>query len=400
MTTYSALLRDREFRALFVSQSGMVLAGSMTSLALATLVDRETGSPLLTAMAMFGPMLANVLGASTAMSLADGHSPRRTLVVLHSLSVAGTLAQALPDLPIVVRFALLVALGLVMSVSAGIRTAVLSEVVGDMAYATARSLLNVTVGAMQIAGFALSALVVSLAGPSTAFLGGAGLVATSTLVLRLGIREHSARPAVRPGLAQTVRTNGWLLRQRDLRPLLICAWIPNGLVVGCEALFVPYAGDRAGLLFAAGAAGMLLGDLTMGRFATASQRAWLGPWVRLQLAVPFLLFALSPGLGLGLALVAVACFGYGGTLTLQERLLALTPLTVRGQVQGVEQAGRMAWQGLGALLAGGLAEVLPIGPTMAVMAAGSAAVTLLMLPAVRRAYRPDLEPLRLDPHPA
>jgi len=349
---------------------------------------------------LLGAVTLALLALSPAMSLADGHPPRRTLVVLHSLSVAGTLAQALPDLPMPVRFALLVGLGLVMSVSAGIRTAVLSEVVGDEAYATARSLLNVTGGAMQFAGSARSSLVVSLAGPSAAFLGWAGLVAASTLVLRLGIREHSARPAVRPGLAQTMRTNTWLFRQRDLRPLLICAWIPNGLVVGCEALFVPYAGDRGGLLFAAGAAGMLLGDLTMGRFVTASQRARLGPWVRLQLAVPFLFFAFSPDLGLGLVLVAVACFGYGGTLTLQERLLALTPLTVRGQVQGVEQAGRMTWQGLGALLAGGLAEVLPVGPTMAVMAAGSAAVTLLMLPAVRRSYRSGLEPLELDPQPA
>src|SRR3954452_12700041 len=107
MTTYADLLRDREYRALFLSQAGMVLAGSMSSLALATLVNRETGSPLLTAMAMFAPMLANVLGASTAMSLADGRSPRRTLVALHALSVTGTLAQALPGLPLLARFALL-----------------------------------------------------------------------------------------------------------------------------------------------------------------------------------------------------------------------------------------------------------------------------------------------------
>jgi hypothetical protein len=37
---------------------------------------------------------------------------------------------------------------------------------------------------------------------------------------------------------------------------------------------------------------------------------------------------------------------------------------------------------------------------MALMAAGSAAVTLLMLPGIRRAYRSGLRPLELDPQPA
>ncbi len=182
-------------------------------------------------------------------------------------------------------------------------------------------------------------------------------------------------------------TNAWLLRQPRLRPLLVNLWVPNGLVVGCEALFVPYAGDRAGLLFVAGALGMLAGDLTMGRFVTQQRRASLSSAMRVLLAAPFLLFALEPALGPAVALVAVASVGYSGTLALQERLLHLTPEGVRGQVQGVEGAGRMTMQGVGAALAGGAAEVLPVGTTMTCCAVASLVVTLSTARAVRRSFR-------------
>ena len=42
--------------------------------------------------------------------------------------------------------------------------------------------------------------------------------------------------------------------------------MPNGLIVGCESLFVPYAPRHAGLLFAFAALGMLVGDTLTGRF--------------------------------------------------------------------------------------------------------------------------------------
>jgi hypothetical protein len=205
-------------------------------------------------------------------------------------------------------------------------------------------------------------------------------------VIATGVREHSARPVQRPSLHQTVRTNAWLLGRRRLRPLLVNLWVPNGLIVGCEALFVPYAGDRAGLLFVAGAVGMLLGDLTMGRFVSRERRAALSTVLRVLLAVPFLVFVLEPGPGLAVALVAVASVGYAGTLALQERLVHLTPEGIRGQVQGVEGAGRMTMQGVGAVLAGGLAEVLPVGTTMTCCAVASLVVTLTTARAVRRSF--------------
>ncbi|MFD7701937.1 hypothetical protein [Streptomyces caelestis] len=68
----------------------------------------------------------------------------------------------------------------------------------------------------------------------------------------------------------------------------------------------------------------------------------------------------------------------------QEHLLALPPAPVRGRVQGVESAGRMTWQGIGAALAGGAAQCLAPGTTITALAAVSVAVTLLSRPFVAR----------------
>ncbi len=390
-TTYTELLAHREFRGLWASFAALVVGGSLGSLALATLVQAQTGSPLLTALSLFGPTLANVLGASTAMSLADSARPRRLLVRLQLLVALLVLAQALPIGPVAVRLGLIVLVGLLMSVAAGVRFGLVSEVVGDEHYATARSLMNVATGAMQVVGFASAAVLLTWFTPRQLFVVDAVLVAVSAAVVGRTVREHSARPSPRPSLAQTVRTNDWLLRQRRLRPLLLCLWLPNGLVVGCEALFVPYAGDRAGVLFVAGAAGMLAGDLATGRLVSREGRARLSPWLRALLAAPFLVFALHPGVPLAAALVALATVGYSGTLALQEQLLRLTPVAVRGQVQGVEGAGRMSLQGVSAVLAGAVAEVLPAGTTMTLLAGASLLVTLLSWRAVRRAFDPDLD---------
>ncbi|WP_235437782.1 hypothetical protein [Kitasatospora griseola] len=69
---------------------------------------------------------------------------------------------------------------------------------------------------------------------------------------------------------------------------------------------------------------------------------------------------------------------------MQERLLALTPDAERGQVQGVESAGRITWQGIGAAIAGVLAQLVEPGWAIAVLAALSLAVTAASRRAVRR----------------
>ncbi|MFF4648385.1 hypothetical protein [Streptomyces sp. NPDC001380] len=384
-TGYLGLLRNREFAGLYASFTSTVAASTLSGLALGTLVDHRTRSPFLTAVSMYGATFATVLGALTLMSVADGGRPRRTLVALQCVALAGAAAQAVPGLPLAARFGLLLVLGFFQSLGTGTRMGLLAEALPASAYAPARSLMNITSGGTAVLGYALGALLLRHLGPQGLFLAAAVLGGPGPLVLAATVRERPVRLDRRPGLRQTWTANTALLSRPGPRALLLNLWVPNGLVVGCEALLLPYDPGHAGVLLAAGSAGMLLGDLAVGRLLTADRRRRCAFPLRLLLAAPYLLFAAHPPVPAAAAAVFAAGTGFSATLPLQERLLALTGAPVRGQVQGVESAGRMAWQGLGAAIAGGLAQHLAPGTAIAAVAAASVAVTVASRPFVVRA---------------
>ncbi|WP_052757880.1 hypothetical protein [Streptomyces yangpuensis] len=93
-TGYRDLLRIREFSGLYVSFTLTVAAGALSGIALGTFVDRQAGSPSLTAVSMYGATFATVLGALTLLSVADGKRPRRTLLLLQLASLSGICARA------------------------------------------------------------------------------------------------------------------------------------------------------------------------------------------------------------------------------------------------------------------------------------------------------------------
>lgn len=128
---------------------------------------------------------------------------------------------------------------------------------------------------------------------------------------------------------------------------------------------------------------MLAGDTLVGRFVTARWRARLGAPLRLLLAAPYLLFALRPELPLALAAVVLASVGFAASLLLQERLMALTPQELSGQALGLSSSGMLAMQGVGAAVAGGIAQLTSPATGMAAVAGLSVAVTLALAPGLR-----------------
>ncbi|MDX3355476.1 hypothetical protein PV703_19630 [Streptomyces sp. ME01-24h] len=389
---YRDLLRNSEFAGLYAGFTLTVAAGALSGLALGTLVDRQTRSPFLTAVSMYGATFATVLGALTLMSVADGNRPRRTLVSLQCVSLLGAGAQAVPGLPLTGRFGLLLLLGFFQSLGTGTRMGLLAEVVPSSAYALARSLMNITSGGMAVLGYALGAVLLRCLSPQGVFVIATGLTGAGLIAVAATVRERSVRMTRRPGLRRTWTTNAALFSHSGRRALLLNLWVPNGLVVGCEALFISYDAGHAGAFLAAGSAGLLLGDLAVGRLLTAGQRRRCAFALRLLLAVPYLLFAGHPPVLPATAAVFLASAGFAATLPLQEQLLALTPDPVRGQVQGVESAGRMTWQGIGAAIAGGTAQYLTPGAAITATAALSIAVTVLSRPFVVRAQAVRVEP--------
>ncbi len=327
-TTYRGLFHTPEFTPLFATTSTQVAASTVSGLALGTLVYTATRSPLLSALSMFGPSLAQVVGATALLSAADRLPPRAAMTGLAVAFGLGTAVLAVPGLPLWAVFAVIMLLGLAGSVGGGVRL-------------------------------------------------------TTAVVARFGLSRRPARAAGRPSIAATWRTNAQLWSSPPRRYVYLALWVPNGLIVGCESLFVPYAPRHAGLLFAFAAGGMLIGDTVTGRFVPPALRRRLDAPLRLLLAAPYLIFAAHPALGLAVAAVTLASIGYSATLLLQDHLMALTPKDVHGQALGLHSAGMLTMQGVGAALAGAVAQYVSPATAMAVMAAGSVAVTVVLTPGLR-----------------
>ncbi|MFJ3575191.1 MFS transporter [Streptomyces rubiginosohelvolus] len=383
MRTYRELFRTPEFTPFFAAVSVQTAAQTATGLALGTLVYARTGSPLLSALAMFGPSLAQVAGALTLLSAADRLPPRSALTALALLSAGAVCVQAVPGLPLWAAFAVLLVTGVAASPGGGVRYGLLNEIVPREGFLLGRSVLNMTGGVMQICGFAVGGALVAVFSARGTLLVGAALYVVAAAVTRLGLTARPPRATGRPSIGETWRTNALLWSATPRRYVFLALWVPNGLVVGCESLYVAYAPGHAGLLFAGGALGMLAGDTLVGRFVAARWRARLGAPLRLLLAAPYLLFALRPGLPVALAVVVVASVGFAASLLLQERLLALTPQELSGHALGLSSSGMLAMQGVGAAVAGGIAQVTSPATGMAAVAGLSVAVTLALAPGLR-----------------
>lgn len=382
--TYRDLFAVRDFRALWTSSALTTAAMTMSGLALATVVHERTGSALLTALALFGPSLAQVVGAATLMSAADAAPPRRALTGVGVLTAGTLAAQAVLPLGIAARLALVLGAAYVTAVGSGVRWGLLSEVVPPDGYALARSTMNVAVGIFQVVGFAAGGLLLAVLDVPQVFVLAAVLAAGAVPVLRAGVAERPPRRTARPGVRETLRANRVLMAQRDTRTLLLALAVPNGLVVGGEALFVPYAGDAAGWLLAGAAAGMLAGDVLGGRVLGPAGRRRASTPLRVLLAAPYLLFVLQPAAPVAVLLAAVASVGYAASLVQQEWLVALTPPELRGQVLGLESSVRMTLQGVCAAVAGALADLLTPAAAVALLAVASLAVSAALTRSLAR----------------
>jgi hypothetical protein len=398
--TYRSLFAIREFRVLFVNFCVVVLSVAASGLALATITYQATRSAVLTGLSLFGGPLVSLVVSQFLLASSDRVEPRTALTYQMGAALVSDALQLVPGMPWQARFGLLAIPYIAFAMFAGTRWVLLREIVPEGSYILARSMMNLADGGMQVVGYGIGGLALLWLSPRGLF-GFATLADLLALVsVRLGIGARPARHGS-PNTGNVVRrsaaVNRRLLRSPVTRPIYIALWVPNGLVVGCESLFVPYGhsvsaghggsvghGAVAGWLFAATAAGMMAGDLLVGRFVPPGWRDRLIEPLRLLLAVPYLFFFLDPPVAIAVPLGFLAAAGYAASLPLQDRLIRHTDDAIQGQVLGLHVNGMMIWQAIGALIAGAAAAWLPPTAAMGTMAAASTAVTLLLVPSLRR----------------
>ena len=390
MQTYRQVFQVAEFTPLFVATSLRTAASTTSGLALGTLVYARTGSALLSALSMFGASFAQLIAAATLLSVADRVRPRAALVAIGVAFATATLALTIPAAPVWLLLAIQLTTGLVSAAGSGVQWGLLNEILPEGGYILGRSMFNMSVGVMQIAGFAAGGTLVVLASARGALLAAGALYLTSAVVQRTGHTERAPRPAGRPSIRETWTGNAVLWSSPARRDIYLAMWVPNGLIVGCEALFVPYAPRAAGALFVAAAIGMLAGDTALGRFVPTTWRRRLISPLRLLLAVPYLLFAVHLPTPLAAVAVCVASVGYGASLLLQDRLIALTPDALRGHALGLHTSGMLAMQAVGATIAGLIAEHVSPASAMTILALASVVTTVALTPRLlRRADQPQ-----------
>ncbi|SCL40147.1 Major Facilitator Superfamily protein [Micromonospora pallida] len=425
--TFRDVFAVAEFRVLFASYGVFLIGETVKMLALSVLVYERTGSGLIAALAYVTGFLPHAFGGVFLLALADRWPPRAVIVGYELVRLALVAVLAVGVLSPAGMLGLVFVVGLFGPVSSAARTALLPEILHGDAYVLGRSLLTVASGGTQVVGFAVGGLLLGVVGPYGALWLTAATCALAALLVRTGLRARPGRhrndptgPAETHGsgptrthetgptgnhgtgptgtdgtgptgtdgssptsprrtgaVRETWRGNRELLADRRIRGLLLAQWLPGSMLVGAEAVAVPYAaelgpGASAGVLLMAGAFGMLLGDLVVGRFVAPAARERLSRWFALLLGVPMLVFPLRPGLVVAALLFAVSAAGFAYQLGLARRFLDALPAARRGQAFGLTGTGMMTAQGLAAAAAGALSEVT--GPAAAMTLAGLASL--------------------------
>ncbi|WP_051511036.1 MFS transporter [Intrasporangium oryzae] len=369
--TYASLLRTRGVSALFGISLTTVIATSLQILALSVAVFQQTGSALWSTIAFAAGFLPQLVGGTLLTSLADRWPPRALLASGSVARAASAFVIAFGGLPPAASIAVVAVVAVWQPVPMAAQSTLLTRLVTGERYVLGRSVLGLISSGAQLLGLAAGGAAVQLLGATAAFAV-AGLVSLLGLLPLLAIPRTSGAPGTahrwRP--AETWVGNGRLLRDPAVRRILVAWWLGPALLVGAEALVVPYVGEQrtagmpAGLLLAAFPAGAAVGDLVVGRFLPDEVRRRSVPWLFALVGAPLLPLAWHPGLAVAWTCFALASVGMAYQLGGQQAFLAAVPETQRGLAFGLFSTGLMGGQGVGPVIAGIFADHIGAGLTM------------------------------------
>lgn len=394
---YARVLAVPEFRAVLAAHTLSLLGVIVAEISLSVLVYDLTGSPFMSALTFALGFLPYVVGGTLLSGVADRFPARRVLVVCDLVCALCVVPMTLPGAPLALLLALRCALAVVSPVFAGTRMATLADVLGDGdLFVLGRSLLRIVSQSALLAGYGLGGLLLTVASPRRALLVTVTTFLLSAALLRLGTRRRPARARAGATLVRDSLGGARLvLADRRVRALLLLTWVPPVFSVAPEALAAPYADDLGagpvalGLLMCALPAGTVAGELYAGaRLRPAVRERVALPLVCLTL-LPYLGYALRPGLAVSLLLLVVSGAGAAYTLGLDQWFVRAVPEELRGRAMTLLTAGLMTFQGVGMALAGVAAEL--VGAAGAVAGAGALGTVCCVLLAreVRRTESRD-----------
>jgi len=365
------LVRNPDFRRLFLS-SVVSLAGDWFSfVAVAGLVTELTGRPGAPAFIYAATVLPVFLASPIAGAIADRFDRRRVLVLADLLRVPVALLLCLAawwgSVPLAV--AAIVALGVGASFYDPIASAATPNLVAPEDLASAQSLMGAVWGSMLMVGAGLGGLAAELLGRQAAFvIDAASFLISAWLVsgIRAPLQEaavpHRTRGAMREALAY--------LRATPIVSRLVFAKVGVSASNGIVGLLPAFAhgkfassGIATGLLFAARGLGALIGPV-LARVATGASPTRRGIIVvcgvsTLSYCAVYAVFPLIGAFAAALVLVVLAHLGGGAQWSMSTYgLQRETPDHLRGRVMAIDYGLATLFIGLSSIGAGLLADAL------------------------------------------
>lgn len=389
--TYRQLLRNREFRGLVVAQVTSELGDHVARVALASLVLKRTDSAFLAVLAFVVSFVPAVFGSALLGSLAD-RMPRKVVMLGCDLARAVILAViallAVDATPIWVLLLLLLVAETFTAPFEAAHRAVVPDVLPDPREClVGTGLMRMLYQLDQVIGIVAAGVIIVLVGERAGLLLDVGTFLASFVVLAVTLRW---RPASRRSQsadepAHTLLADfreGWRLVFDDpsLRALVVLAWSAAVFLIAPEAVALAYAredgvGPAVGaLLMASLPAGAALGAYLVARRDPLRQVGLIVP-LAVSACAPLMLTSLAPPWQVTLPLWFLAGLSQGFMVPLMTTVNLMSPVGLRGRVNGLAGAGFSTVTAATFLLAGAAADLT--SPAVAVTLAAVVGLALV-----------------------
>jgi diguanylate cyclase (GGDEF)-like protein len=396
--TFLDTLRNREFRAIYIAQALSTLGNQLALVSVALLLYSRTHSALLSALTYAVGYAPWVLGGPVLAAYADRRPRRSVMVFCDAIRTLLVVLLLVPSLPTAAILALLFLVAVLEPPFMSARAAMIPDVVGEgPMYAASANLGNLTNQFGVVAGLALGGITVSLTGVHAALA-----IDAATFALSAGLIQWRVlhRPAAVEGkmawLADLREGSRVVFGDAKLRWLVVTSWLVVFACIATYSLAVPYSRAHghgamtAGLLAGALPFGGVLGALVVGRVLPLSAAEPLMLPMALLTPVILAVTATDPPPELAGPLWVLAGLMSAMTLTANRVFVANVAREVRGRAFGIAVAGLMGAQGLGAVVAGLLAQ--HVGPARAVADMALPVFSLVVIVSLTSHFRPDQVP--------
>lgn len=389
--TFGDVLTRPVFRELFCTRVLAIGADVLRTVALSTAIFTSTGSAWLAALAFGLSFVPQAFTGVLLGPLADRVRPRLLIGAGYLATGAATGLLGLVAMPTWAALGVVTAIGCLAPAFNGTTGRLMADVLDGDAYVIGRSLMSMAISFAQVAGLAFGGVVVAAAGTSNALLVSGGCLVAMAAAVWLLLPDVPVPAASGSVLRQGLTGARDLLADRRTRALLLAQWLPPVFVVAAESLLVPYALGRglgpgaAGIMIACVPVGMIVGEAVVARLMAPALRERAVPALVAVLGAPLLGFAFDVPVALACVLLAVSGTGFAFGLGLAAPFRDAVAESRRGQAFALLSAGLMTAQGIGPVLWGAVAEVVPVGHAIAAAGALTVAAALVMRrhPAVR-----------------